>query len=112
MGSNITGCPVFLLMKRFLEEYWRKFDSPIEYLFFDCYMNVLYEDNRIFREFIDSVPETNDKMHSLLPILNEDYNDDCYQKLKKNTFFFKLTYKLSFINNINPNSYYAKFFRN
>ena len=112
MGTNVIGCPVFVLMKRFLEEYWKKFDRPIEYLFFDCYMNVLYEDNRMFRELIDAVPATNDNMHSLLPILNEDYNDGCYEKLKNNTFFFKLTYKLNFLNNINPNSYYAKFFRN
>lgn len=112
MGTNIIGCPVFILMKRFLEEYWSKFDRPINYLFFDCYMNVLYEDNKTFKDLIDSVPVTNKNMHSLLPILNEEYSDDCYQKLKRNTFFFKLTYKLNYLRNINQNSYYAKFFRN
>lgn len=112
MGTNIIGCPVFVLMKRFLEEYWSKFDRPIDYLFFDCYMNVLYEDNKTFKELIDAVPITNTNMHSLLPVLNEDYNEYGYQRLKENTFFFKLTYKLNYLRNINQNSYYAKIFRN
>ena len=101
----------YVLMKRFLEEYWSNFDRPIDYLFFDCYMNVLYEDNKTIKDLIDAVPITNKNMHSLLPILNEDYIDDCYQRLKENTFFFKLTYKLNYLRNINQNSYYAKIFR-
>ena len=98
-------------MKYFLEEYWSKYDKPIDYCFFDYGMEIQYKNDKNSKQLIDNVPMTNENMHSLLPILNSTYDEHVFSGLTSNTIFFKLTYKLNFFNQINPNSYYAKIIR-
>ena len=97
-------------MKHYLEEYWKKFDKALDYLFFDYGMELQYEDNLESKSLIDIVPYTNEHMHELLPILNEDYDEHKFLHISKDTNFFKLTYKIRF-NVINPKSYYARITR-
>lgn len=110
LGSNETNCPIFVFMKHYLEEYWKKFDKALDYLFFDYGMELQYEDNLESKSLIDIVPYTNEHMHELLPILNEDYDEHKFLHISKDTNFFKLTYKIRF-NVINPKSYYARITR-
>lgn len=108
LGSNQTNCRIFVYMKNFLEEYWRKYDKPIDYCFFDYGMEIQYKNDKNSKQLIDNVPMTNENMHSLLPILNNNYDEHIFSGLTSDTTFFKLTYKLNFLNQINPNSYYKK----
>lgn len=70
-------------------------------------MEILYEDNIECKKLIDNVPYSNEHMHELLPILNDDYDENKYSLICRDTNFFKLTYKLKF-QNINPKSYYER----
>lgn len=108
LGSNQTNCRIFVYMKYFLEEYWSKYDKPIDYCFFDYGMEIQYNNDKNSKQLIDNVPMTNENMHSLLPILNSTYDEHVFSGLISNTTFFKLTYKLNFLNQINPDSYYKK----
>lgn len=98
IGSNNVNCPVFVYMKQFLEEYWKKYDRDIDYLFFDYGMHVMCETNRVCKELVDKVPVTNEDMHWLRDKADEPYENVASEwKLKKaNTWFFKLTYKHEF----------------
>lgn len=107
LGSNKTNCPVFVFMKEYLEEYWKKYDKALDYLFFDYGMEIFYENNMECKKLIDNVPYSNEHMHELLPILNDDYDENKYSLMCRDTNFFKLTYKLKF-KDINSMSYYAR----
>lgn len=92
-GTNKKGHPFFSSIRSLLEQYWKEHNYMIDYLLFDDFILYVYNTNPFIREAIDSVPLSNKKMHTLLPLMNSPFDKKRWEDLTSNTFMFKLTYK-------------------
>lgn len=96
LGSNKIGHPFFRNIKLIMEAYWKQYDYMIDYLMFDDFILYMYLYNREVKIALDAVPVSNLQMHSLLPLLNDRFNEYKWARLISDTEMFKLTYKGKF----------------
>jgi len=101
LGTNMKDTSFFKIVRILLEQYWSRYNYMIDYLMFDDVILYAYENYPDIKKSIDAVPISNLKMHSLLPIINSEYNQNLWIGLTKNTILFKLTYKGNFKENVN-----------
>ena len=59
----------------------------------DYFIDLLYKNDESLRAIIDSIPATNEYMHTLREKFNKPYNVSEWQDITSNTSIFKLTYK-------------------
>lgn len=109
LGTNQIHHPFFYKLSIFLMEYWKKYDCLIDYLLFDYVVLCLYEMDSKIRNDIDNIECSNPNMHSLLPLLGQPYDEVTKERLEKDTYLFKLTYKLKGIcDTTKENTFYQK----
>ena len=77
-------------------EYWRTHTTFIDYVMTDYFIALAYEDLPLCRELLDAVPVNNPRNEDMRPLLGEEYSEDIYDELTRDTCFFKLTYKNDF----------------
>ena len=90
-GSRLCSFVLDMLL-----EYCRKQNMFVDYILMDYCIALAYETFNECRQLIDSVPDNNfnfDNMHSLL---NSQWSQEKYDKLRERTIFFKLTFKRNF----------------
>ena len=92
-GSSIRHNPLFVFEKEFYNEYWRDFDAPIDYCFMDFITDFAYEYIPAVRKEMDNVPINNTEVWTLLGHLNDFYTTYPYDKILKNNFLHKLSWK-------------------
>lgn len=86
--------PLANFMVDYLYDYWGKYDKLIEYLLVDYMIQVFYEKNKVFKNEIDSLPETNPDLYFFQNNVSEQlYNEDVWHKIVTRTQFFKTTWK-------------------
>lgn len=102
MGTNIINHPLYEYGLKYFEQYWNNHNVLIDYFLIDYIIEYLYCSNIKVKNDIDLVP-INNKNHELLErIMNNDYKEDVYTTISKDTFFHKLSRKLPWDN---PKSY-------
>jgi hypothetical protein len=88
------------LLLDFLSEiffaYHKKNKRILDYLLFDYFIAVAYENLPEVKNDIDNLPFTNPHIHWLRLNLNNEYNQKTLSYLKSTTQFCKLTYKLKY----------------
>jgi len=95
------------LLKKFLEEYWKKEDKEIEYFFFHRFISTAIKYNKTAKEYWDKIPiNLNINTKLMYKVLFNDFNEDIYNWLKTTSYVHKLTYKKIEKNDISPNSLY------
>lgn len=92
-GTAILHNPLFVFEKEFYVEYWRDFDSVIDYLLMDFTMALAYDNIPVVRKEMDAVPINNTETHFIETYLNGLYAMFPFDKVLKDTFLHKLTYK-------------------
>lgn len=85
------------LFRTFFYEYWKNEIHLITYLLIDCIISICYENNLMIKQIIDNVPVNNTNVFELQTILGESYEENIYKNLSKETYLFKLTYKIKFL---------------
>ena len=75
------------------EQYITKTDIFVDYFLFDNFIDMLYKRNPMIREQIDSLPFNNPCVHDIAPLLCKQISEDDFDKLTKDTYMFKLSYK-------------------
>jgi hypothetical protein len=108
LGTNRKHLQLFGDMLYVFREYWRKYNYIMDYLLVDYSIDYSYNERKIVKGMIDSVPVTNGKMHTILGIINNEYNEDLLKELEKDTWMFKLTYKCNFKSFINNKTTFYK----
>ena len=93
MASGQSNSMICLLYKWFML-YWSKENCLIAYLLLDFMLTILYENDPLCKNLIDSVPINNKSVHRLEEILNKPY--EFIHTLDHETGFYKLTYKKRF----------------
>lgn len=96
LGCTYDNRKVYAVIRDFLVKYWEDNDSIIDYLLTD-YLIVLAQrhNNKIARMF-ENITPNNPCCDELFKILGEPYDENVWQKLKKDTVLFKLTWKHEF----------------
>ena len=75
-------------------EYWSEHNQLLTYLVIDCFMNVMYRNIPYVKETITDLPKEDLGVWNLTKILDEPYEKDILERIKKNTVLSKLSYKI------------------
>ena len=60
---------------------------------FDQLIDMLVQEDPEVAYMIESVPMNNPEVHSLNPMLEQDYDEEAYRKICVSTSMFKLSYR-------------------
>lgn len=109
LACNQESRWMFATIRDFFLNYWKNNDTMVDYLMVD-YMIVLAQkmDKRIAAAF-SQIPSNNPLCDELFKNLDHIYEESLWNKLKQNTFLFKLTWKQAFPKNKDgKETFYAK----
>ena len=100
---------IFAIIRDFFLYYWEKNDMLIDYLTLDYIIVLAQQKNfRIATAFENIIPN-NPSCDELYKILGEPFDEKIWDKLRKNTTLFKLTWKQEFpIEKDGKETFYAK----
>ncbi len=100
---------VYATIRDFFLNYWKNNDTMVDYLMVD-YMIVLAQryDSSIKQAF-DAIPENNSNCDELFKVLGEPFDEQRWNRIKKDTKLFKLTWKQEFpAQNNGTDTFYGK----
>ena len=103
--TNKTHSFLFELLYAFYLKYWAEHDQIITYLILDYMLDIAYRHYPRVKKSIDQIPFNNVKMKELQERFNDDYDEQIWQEICKETILHKLTYKKKIAN---TNSFYNK----
>lgn len=75
-----------------LVEYWKRWDSPADYLLPDYIIDWLYDHNDRIRTMIDAVPYNNPEVHALRDCMGLPCDVRELERLRKDSYLFKLSW--------------------
>ncbi|VYT31220.1 Capsular polysaccharide synthesis protein [uncultured Blautia sp.] len=84
---------LFSFVRDGLFYYWKKYNTVIDYIFFDYIIITAYNGIPWIKNMIDSLQPNNENIWDLWNVINEKYDEEVYQKICKNNIFHKLSYK-------------------
>lgn len=76
-----------------LNEWWRHWNNPVDYLFMDYIIDNLYDHNDDIRQMIDAVPYNNPEVHSLRDLMGLPCSMEDLVRLQNSTSLFKLNWR-------------------
>lgn len=96
LGSK-RASPIFCTFRMMFIEYFKHYNKICDYLLIDHFLDIIYYKNKDFKDYIDAEPISNQNLHLLESYLNLPYSAELFSELKKQTNFFKLSYKIPLI---------------
>ena len=99
----------FMTIRDFFLNYWKHNDSMVDYLMVD-YMIVLAQkyDKRIAKIF-SGIEPNNPNCDELHKVLGDEFNSATWEKIKKETYLFKLSWKYQYLKDKNEYpTFYSK----
>lgn len=97
-GSNVK---YFGFLSECLELYMKKYDYNIDYFLLDYFIDIAYNNFDEFKKLIDNNCYNNTEIFKLNKLLNQSFNKEEYEMLKKNVWIHKLSYKQIINDDIN-----------
>lgn len=98
-------------VKDFFNVYHQKEDNLIDYFLIDYIIALGYNNIPSIKRLIDDVPLSNPSLYFLQQNLDKIYNQKEFDKIKQNTYIFKVTWKLHG-RKYSTDSYYQKIISN
>lgn len=97
MIGGRAGHPLFMFLSEYFSEYWKKFSSDIDYLWYDYGIRLAYENFPAVKRDIDAVPLNCADCFGLFYIMNDAYSPEAVKALANNgTMFYKLVHENKF----------------
>lgn len=93
-STAILHNPLFAFEKEFFSAYFAEYDELIDYVFMDFMMALAYRNIPVARKNFDAVPINNLDINTLVFHLNDPYAIFPYDKIFKNSFLHKLSWKV------------------
>lgn len=96
MSTNVINNPLFYYGKIIFDEYWRKYDCLIDYYLIDYVIDYCYNRFDYVKNEIDDVLPNNELIFKLMDLINKKWTTELegiWIDIKKETYFFKLSYK-------------------
>lgn len=88
------GNPLFVQLASLFEQYLTTTELFVDYFLFDNFIDMLYKRYPMIREQIDALPMNNPRVHGMACMLCDKVSDEAFAYLTKDTYLFKLSYKL------------------
>lgn len=114
IGTNVINNPLFAFSKDLILALAIKESCFPNYFMVDCMISYAYRNFTWAKQMIDTMPDFNIRCADLfLSYFNTNmpYNEGDYQRLIKDDWMFKLTYKTVWLKEINGNpTFYGKLF--
>lgn len=92
------------LANEILLRYWEKEIWLIDYFMIDYIFDLLYRKVPEIRIALDKIPMNNPNLHTLFPLIIEEFNQETYDSITNDTSFFKLNWKMYSTSQLNRNS--------
>lgn len=92
-----SGQIVQLYCRDIFFEYWKNFDSLIDYFLIDYVMRYGYDHITEFKTLVDSVSENNGGIKLLDKHFNDEYSEKKLAQILESSVFFKLNWKRSYL---------------
>lgn len=104
--SAHSGNPIILLTRALFHEYWRRYNYTMDYFILHNFIQMAIE---TYPEVWNKVvPFSNATPHILLLRLFEEYDDNLWNGLKRQTSFHKLSYKFAPEDAQRTGTYYSR----
>lgn len=97
-------------LKELFNAYYEDNDYVIDYLMFDYFIDIAYNNIDYIKEMIDKVPINNIYSEKLSANLNNKFNEKIFKEIISNTYIHKLTYKVDISED--KNTFYHKIIDN
>lgn len=107
LGTNEKNSKLFGYMYYIFLDYWKTHNYLLDYLLIDYVINFLYENDNKIKNMIDDMSLNNIAIDELRNYLNDDYNEEIFNRITKNTIFHKLSWKQK-INYEKKGTFYEK----
>ena len=88
------GNPLFVQLASLFEQYLTTTDLFVDYFLFDNFIDMLYQRYPVIGKQIDALPLNNSRVHDMAPLLCNKVTEEEYANLTRETYMFKLSYKL------------------
>lgn len=89
-----AGNIVFRYMLDVFSEWWKQYDSIIDYVLIDYLLMAGFQGVPAIHQVIDEVPNNNEEIFLLYQHLNDPYSPELYRQLTAHNVMHKLTYKM------------------
>ncbi|MDP4118192.1 MAG: capsular polysaccharide synthesis protein [Bacillota bacterium] len=96
MGGSKNNL-LFRVMVDFFESYWTNNSCVIDYMMTDYALALAYRNIPAVREMVDKLPFQNTKIYVLGGVGNEEFDKAELERLSKDTFVFRFSWKNSYI---------------
>ena len=93
-STAIRHNPLFVFAKEFFNEYFKEFDEMIDYVLMDFAIELAYNNIPSVKKELDAVPINNLDINTLVFHLNDSYAVFPFDKIFKDTFLFKLNWRI------------------
>lgn len=73
--------------------YWKKYNTVIDYIFFDYIIMTAYNNIPFIKNMMDSLQPNNENIWDLWNVINDEFDEEVYLKICTSNIFHKLSYK-------------------
>lgn len=106
---NEDNRKIFAIIRDFFIHYWENNDTMVDYLMVDYMIALVIKNYPYAKKMFGLIPNNNDNCDELFKIMNNIYEEEKWNEIKKDTSLFKLTWKYDFkLTNNNKETYYSK----
>lgn len=104
---------VFVILREYLLDYWKRYNYMIDYLFLDYLIVLARKQNAYVDQAFNEIIPNNKNCDELLKVLGNPYDSSEWEKMKNNTNLFKLTWKTDFSEKVDEKAtYYGMLWKN
>ncbi|WP_291066218.1 MULTISPECIES: capsular polysaccharide synthesis protein [unclassified Empedobacter] len=100
LGST-GNSEIFRVFRNMFIEYFNHYNKICDYLLIDYFLSILYDKNSNFKKIVDGKDVDQPHLHLLEQKLNEAYSDVVADSFRKDTSFFKLSFKIPLFDDTN-----------
>lgn len=94
--AGASSVKIFHYMLDCLLDYWKKYDAVVNYLMFDGFLRIAYEDLPDVHECIDNLPVYSPNVHETRYHFHERYEKKRYDYLMANNDMLSLTWRINY----------------
>lgn len=91
--ASHKGNQLFLYLAELFNEYLRQYNDFIDYFLFDQFLDMLSKRIPDIAQQIEKIPYNNPQLYSLQDLLDSTFDSKTYERIRQNTFLFKLSLK-------------------
>lgn len=95
-GCDYEHCNIFAIIRDFAFQYWKMYDSMIDYLFLDYLIVLVQRHSEKVDKLFKGIAPNNPACDELYKSLPHQYDLKKWCELKKDTYMFKLSWKQSY----------------